>query len=148
MAVYNTAYKSGVIGSFSGTTVTVSGFTPTASDVGRLLVINSGSAKLQHREITAVNGQDITIAHAWNTNPFIDPTLDNRATDVNPSNGDTVVISYDLSELIATDSDLTLTDENHVLVSGTVETSNGAYIFGKNLHIEWTSTQINITIIT
>jgi len=144
MAIYNTAYKSGTIGSFSGTTVTVSGFTPVASDVGRLLVINSGSAKMQHREITAVSGQDITIAHAWNTNPFIDPTLDNRATDVNPSNGDTVVISYDLSELIATDSDLTLTDENHVLVSGTVETSNGAYIYAKNLHIEWTSTQINI----
>jgi len=65
MAIYNTAYKSGTISSFSSTTVTVSGFTPAASDVGRLLVINSGSAKMQHREITAVSGQDITIAHAW-----------------------------------------------------------------------------------
>ena len=74
MAIYNTAYKSGTIGSFSGTTVTVSGFTPAASDVGRLLVINSGNAKLQHRDILSVSGQDITIAHAWNTNPFIDTT--------------------------------------------------------------------------
>lgn len=85
MAVYNTAYKSGTIGSFSGTTVTVSGFTPAAGDIGRILIINSGSGKLQHREITGVSGQDITIAHAWNTNPFIDPSSDSRATDVDPS---------------------------------------------------------------
>ncbi|MCP4266002.1 MAG: hypothetical protein GY777_10580, partial [Candidatus Brocadiaceae bacterium] len=88
MAVYNTAYKSGTISSFSGTTVTASGFTPAAGDVGRILVINSGSGKFQHREITAVSGQDITIAHAWNTNPFIDTSSNSRATDVNPSNGD------------------------------------------------------------
>ena len=144
MAVYNTAYKSGTIGSFSGTTVTVSGFTPAASDIGRVLVINSGSAKLQHREITGVSGQDVTIAHAWNTNPFIDTSSNSRATDVNPSNGDTIVVSYDLADLIATDSDLTLTDENHVFVSGIIEASSGAYIYAKNLHIEWTTTQIDI----
>jgi len=144
MAIYNTAYKSGTISSFSDTTVTVSGFTPEAGDVGRLLIINSGNGKFQHREITAVSGQDITIAHAWNTNPFIDPSLNGRATDVNPSNGNTIVVSYNLSDLIAGDAQLTLTDENHVLVSGTLEASNGAYIQAKNLHIEWNSNQINI----
>ena len=144
MAVYNTAYKSGTISSFSGTTVTASGFTPAAGDVGRILVINSGSGKFQHREITAVSGQDITIAHAWNTNPFIDTSSNSRATDVNPSNGDTIVISYNLADLIATDAQLTLTDENHVLVSGTLEASSGAYIFAKNFHIEWNSNQIDI----
>lgn len=144
MATYNTAYKSGTIGSFSGTTVTASGFTPAAGDVGRLLVINSGSGKFQHREITGVSGQDITIAHAWDTNPFVDPSSDSRATDVNPSNGDTIVISYDLADLIAGDAQLTLTDDNHVLVSGTLGASNGAYIHAKNLHIEWNSNQIGI----
>lgn len=144
MAIYNTAYKSGTIGSFSGTTVTVSGFTPAAGDVGRLLIINSGSAKLQHREITGVSGQDITIAHNWDTNPFIDISSDSRATDVYPSNGDTIVVSYDLADLIAGDAQLTLTDENHVLVSGVLEASNGAYIHCKNFHIEWNSNQIGI----
>ena len=144
MAVYNTAYKSGTIGSFSGTTVTVVGFTPAAGDVGRILILNSGSGKLQHREITGVSGQDVTIAHAWNTNPFIDPSSNSRATDVNPSNGDTIVVSYDLADLIATDANLFLTDENHVLVGGTLEASGGAYIFAKNFHIEWDSNKIDI----
>jgi len=144
MAVYNTAYKSGTIGSFSGTTVTASGFTPAAGDVGRILILNSGNGKFQHREITGVSGQDITIAHAWNTNPFVDPSSNSRATDVNPSNGDTIVVSYDLADLIAGDAQLTLTDENHVLVSGTLEASNGAYIHAKNFHFEWNSNEIDI----
>ena len=144
MGVYNTAYKSGTIGSFSGTTVTASGFTPAAGDVGRILILNSGNGKFQHREITAVSGQDITIAHAWNTNPFIDPSSNGRATDVNPSNGDTIAVSYNLADLIAGDAQLTLTDENHVLVSGTFEASNGAYIHAKNFHIEWNSNEIDI----
>ena len=121
-----------------------SGFTPDASDIGRILILNSGSGKFQHREITGVSGQDVTIAHAWNTNPFIDTSSNNRATDVDPSNGDTIVVSYDLADLIAGDADLTLTDENHVLVSGILEASSGAYIQAKNFHIEWNSNQIDI----
>tara|TARA_R110002167_G_scaffold45515_3_gene136729 strand:+ start:3556 stop:5958 length:2403 start_codon:yes stop_codon:yes gene_type:complete len=139
MTTYNTAYKSGTFNgspSSGSTTSNVSGFTPVAGDVGRILVITTGNGRLQHREITGVSGQNITIAHAWDTNPFIDTSSDSRATDVLPSSGDTVVVSYDGDDLIVGDADLTLTGTNNLAIAGII-LATGAYVHFKNYNILW-----------
>lgn len=147
MTTYNTAYKSGTLDgapALGATTFAVSGFTPAAGDVGRLIVITSGTARLQHREITAVSGQNITVAHAWDTNPFIDPTADQRASDVIPASGDTFAISYDADDLITTDADMTLTQNRNLTISGIVRVENDAYIHFKNFNVEFDSGNIRI----
>ena len=148
MSTYNTAYKSGTFNgapSSGATTFTVAGFTPAAGDVGRLIIITNGNGRLQHREITAVSGQDITIAHAWDSNPFVDPTDDQRASDVLPSNGDAFAISYDAEELAATDSDISLSDNNHMVLSGTLRVQGNAYIHFKGLHVQFNSANIEVS---
>jgi hypothetical protein len=144
MAIYSTAFKSGTITGVSGTTITVSGFTPASSDVGRLIIITSGTARLQHREITAVSGSTLTIAHTWNTNPFIDPTSDQRASDITPANGSSCVISYDVSDLISTDAELSLSGSNQLRLSGNLEVYNGAYIHFKGYNFDFASDSIQI----
>ncbi len=147
MATYNTPYKSGT---FDGTpaasaaTVTVAGFTPAAGDVGRLLYITSGSGKTQWREITAVSGQDVTLAHSFDSNAFLDPTSDGRATDVQPTSGDSCVVSYDMDDLISTDADIAQDDNNHLKITGTWALSGGAVIHCKSYHIELTSANVTI----
>lgn len=139
MTTYNTAYKSGTLNGAPGagsTTFTVAGFTPASGDVGRIIIITSGNARLQHREITGVSGQDITVAHPWDTNNFIDTSSDGRATDVLPSGGDACVISYNADDLISSDADLTLTDVNHLKIDA-IRVETGAYIHFKDYHIEW-----------
>jgi len=146
MTIYNTAYKSGTFNgapSSGATTFTVAGFTPAAGDVGRIIIVNSGNARLQHREITSVSGQDITVSHAWDTNPFIDTSSDSRATDILPASGDTCVISYDAADLIAGDADLTLTNGIHLKIAA-IQTEDGAYIHFKNFHIEWNANTVKI----
>lgn len=139
MTTYNTAYKSGTFNGAPGagsTTFTVAGFTPAPGDVGRIIIITSGNARLQHREITGVSGQDITVAHSWDTNNFIDTSSDGRATDVLPASGDACVISYNADDLISSDADLTLTDANHLKIDA-IRVETGAYIHFKDYHIEW-----------
>ena len=146
MSTYSTPFKSGTFnGQPNGTEFTVAGFTPEATDVGRLIVVTNGLAKLQHREITSVNGQDITVAHTWNSNPFLDPTSDLRMSDVLPNDGATVVISYDMDDLIATDTDIAQDDNNHLVITGNWIVSGGAYIHIKNYHVELTSRNISIS---
>lgn len=144
MATYNSPFKSGTFDGapVSGaTTFAVTGFTPGAGDVGRIIIINSGSAKLQHREITAVAGQNITVAHAWDTNPFVDTSLDGRATDVLPSSGDTVVISYDVDDLISGDAQMSLSVRN-LSITGNVIAQNGAYLHFKNYDLEFSANNL------
>ena len=139
MATYNTAFKSGNFDGAPGpdaTTFAVTGFTPDSGDVGRLIIITSGGARLQHREIIAVSGQNITIAHSWDTNPFIDPTVGKRATDVLPASGDTVAISYLITDLVFSDPQMILNGNNKITFSGAVTVENGAYIFCKDVVIE------------
>lgn len=141
MTTYSTPYKTGTVSSISGNTLTVAGFTPDANDVDRLVVINSGAAKFQHRRVTAVSGQDLTIAHPMNTNPYLDPTTDKRATDILPTAGDTVVMAYKASELIATDSDMTLVNAPSDLVVSSLTARSGAYIHFENYNIEIQASQ-------
>jgi hypothetical protein len=135
MSTYSTPFKAGTISAFSGTSVTVAGFTPDAGDVGRLVIIRTGNARLQHREITAVSGQVLTIAHAWDTNPFIDPSSDSRGSDVLPTVGDSICLSYNATDLDATDVDITITNNRDCLLTGILTTTGGAYIHFKNLNV-------------
>ncbi len=144
MSIYNSPYKSGTTTNINGTQTTVAGFTPVANDVGRIAIINSGNAKLQHRKITAVSGQVLTLAHTWNTNPFIDPTIDARASDVIPDNGSTIVISYDLDDLISTDSDITQSNTNQIKFNGTLRLEDGAYVHVKNKNLDLRSDNVEI----
>ena len=147
MSTYSTAYKSGTFDgapTSGSTTFNVSGITLASSDVGRILWIRTGNAKLQHRKITAVSGSQITVAHPWDTNPFIDPTSDNRASDVLPSSGDAFVLSYSARELAATDSDMTLTNENNLKLTGTLRVNPSALIFFEGLNVEFDARNIEI----
>lgn len=148
MSDYSAPYKQGNFSSSptSGSTFfSVAGFTPDAGDVGRLIVITTGNGRLQHREILSVSGQDITISHPWDSNPFVDPTDDNRMTDVLPTSGDTVVITYDVSDLIATDPDMALTNQNNLKITGILSVSGNAYLHFKNYNVEFDSRNINIS---
>jgi hypothetical protein len=144
MATYNTAYKSGTIASFDGTTVTVAGFTPDVNDIGRLVIITNGNAKLQHREIIGISGQDITIAHDWDSQPFIDTSSDKRASDVLPASGDSIAISYDAADLIGSDADMTLTNDN-LVITGAIAVSGNAYIHFKNYNVRFAAEDIQIS---
>jgi len=147
MTTYNTPYKSGT---FSGapatgaTTFSVTGMTPAATDVGRIIVITSGSANLQHRLITAVAGSALTVEHAWDTNSFVDPTSDSRATDVLPASGDSFAITYDAADLAPSDSDITVTGDEFYELTGTLEVDSGAYIHFKDLTFRFAATDIVI----
>jgi hypothetical protein len=135
MTTYSTPFKAGTIAAFSGTSLTVAGFTPDAGDVGRLVIIRTGNARLQHREITAVSGQVLTVAHAWDTNPFVDTSLDQRGSDVLPSMGDSVCLSYNVTDLIAGDPDMTLANNRDLLLTGILTTTGGAYLHFRNLNV-------------
>ena len=131
MGTYTDAYKSGNITGVTGTVCTVSGFTPAASDVGRLLIVTSGAARLQHREITAVSGQTVTIAHDWTDSNLL------GIVDVDPVAGGatpTCAISYDASDLIALDADFVLTN-NTTLAVAALNCSGGAYVHFKNYNV-------------
>lgn len=148
MTTYSTPFKSGTFDgapTSGATTFAVAGFTPAAGDVGRLVVITSGNARLQHREIVAVSGQNLTVAHAWDSNPFIDPTADGRASDVLPGDGDSFALTYDARELAATDSDITLVNENQMRLTGTLRVSGSAYIHFKGLHVEFDSATVEVS---
>ena len=139
MSTYNTPYKSGT---FDGaplpgaTTFTVAGFVPAAGDVGRFIVVTNGSAILQLREITAVAGQDITVAHAWDAAAF------KNVTEVLPASGDTCAISYDVDDLIAGDADLTETGaELHI---NAIELLGGAYISIRDKAVRFRSGNVQI----
>lgn len=138
MTVYSTPYKSGVIDSVSGPVVTVSGITTASSDVGRILLLSSGAGELQHREIIARTATTYTLAHSFDTNPFIDTSSDSRGTDVNPSAADTFVVSYDVDDLIAGDADLTLTNDKFLSIAA-LTAQDGAVIHFKNYNIELSS---------
>jgi hypothetical protein len=145
MSNYSTPYKSGTFdGVPSSTTFSVQGLTPTSTDVGRLIIITSGSGKLQHREITAVSNSSITIAHAWDTNAFVDPSLDQRAKDVLPASGDEFSLSYDVGDLVNSDADIVKINNNQLKLSGTLNVKGGAYLHFKNFHIEFLSSDIEI----
>lgn len=147
MTTYSTPYKSGTFSGAPSTgaqTFTVAGMTPVATDVGRIIVITSGSAKLQHRLITAVAGSTITVEHAWDTNSFVDPTSDSRATDVLPAAGDAFSITYDSAEIAASDSDITVTGNEFYQLTGTLEVDSGAYIHFKDLTFRFAATDIVI----
>jgi hypothetical protein len=138
MTIYNTPYKSGVIDSVAGAVVTVSSITTSSSDVGRILLLSSGAGELQHREIIARTAATYTLAHSFDTNPFIDPSDDLSGTDVNPAALDTFVISYDVDDLIAGDADLTLTNEKFLSITA-LTAQDGAVIHFKNYNIEFSS---------
>ena len=138
MTVYSTPYKSGVIDSVSGAVVTVSGITTASSDVGRILFLSSGAGELQHREIIARAATTYTLAHSFDTNPFIDTSSDSRGTDVNPGATDTFVVSYDVDDLIAGDADLTLTNDKFLSIAA-LTAQDGAVIHFKNYNIELSS---------
>lgn len=135
MSTYSTPFKAGTIDSFSGTSLTVAGFTPDAGDVGRLVIIRTGPARLQHREITAVAGQVLTIAHPWDTNPFIDPSPDQRGSDVLPVAGDSICLSYNVADLIAGDPDMTLSNTRDLNLTGILTTTGGAYLHFRNFNV-------------
>ena len=137
MGAYSQAYKSGTISSINSLEYTISGFTPQASEVGRLIILTSGSGKLQHRKITAVSGQILTLAHSFSTSNLI------GYTDTEPSQNDTFSISYDLNDLIQTDSDITQYLNNLVLIDK-LTLSGGAYVFAKNKNLELQSRDMEI----
>lgn len=135
MTTYSAPFKAGTISAFSGTSLTVEGFTPDAGDVGRLVIVRTGNARLQHREITAVSGQVLTIAHSWDTNPFIDTSSNARGSDVLPSIGDSICLSYNVSDLIAGDPDMTLTNNRDLFLTNILTTTGGAYLHFRNLNV-------------
>jgi len=138
MSTYNTAYKSGTFNGIpSGTTFTVAGSTPAAGDVGRWIIVTSGSGNLQLRKVLGFSGQDYTVSHAWDVNAFLE------ITEVTPSSGDNWVLSYDMTDLIAGDADLTLTG-NHNLAIATMILDTGAYVHAEDYNIEFDSRNIEI----
>jgi len=137
MGAYSQAYKSGTISSINSLEYTISGFTPQASEIGRLIILTSGSGKLQHRKITAVSGQILTLAHSFSTSNLI------GYTDTEPSQNDTFSISYDFNDLIQTDSEITEYLDNLVLIDK-LTLSGGAYVFAKNKNLELQSRDMEI----
>ncbi|MCP4103880.1 MAG: hypothetical protein GY750_21045 [Lentisphaerae bacterium] len=137
MSTYNTPYASGTIDSVSSSTITVSGVSPVMGWVGRIFILTSGSGKLQHREVLSVSGQDVTLAHSFDTAGFL------GITDINPSNGDTFAISYDMADLISSDSDLIKTGKNNIEISA-IEIYGNAYIHANKYDLEFNASDIEI----
>jgi hypothetical protein len=135
----STPFKSGTVSSVSGTTFTATASTFNSTDVGRLIVITSGSGKLQHRKIVTYNNTTtVTVDHAWDATPWLD-----TVADVNPINGDTFVVSY-------LQSDATFTGEVGVTVSGeqinisAINLTGGAYIHIVNAQVDLLSASVEI----
>ena len=148
MSTYNTPYKSGTITSISGDVTTVAGFTPAASDIGRILIVTNGAGKLQHREIIARSGQDLTLRHTWDTNPYIDTSPDARATDVVPADGDAVVVSYLVnSSFISADGNMSTLNnsaDRDLTLSGTLTVYGDAYLLFKDYNVDCNFNNIRV----
>lgn len=135
----SSAYKSSTVSSVSGTTFNSSGSIFAAGDVGRLIILTSGSGKLQHRKIVTYNSAtQVVVDHPWDTNPFVD-----SVNDVAPSASNTFVVSY-------LQSDATFTGEAGVTVSGeqidisALNLTGGAYIHITNAQVDLDSAGVEI----
>jgi len=145
MAQYNTPYKSGEISAINGVEITLNNITLDNDDVGRILVITSGNARLQHRQITGVSGQTVTLSHSLDSQPFIDTSINKRATDILPVIGDTIAISYIDDDIISADDDMTLSNDIYLNITGNVRVEGNAYILFRNKYVRYDSQNIEIS---
>jgi hypothetical protein len=129
-------YAAGTVSSVSGTTLNISGGAA-AGWVGRCIVITSGPAKGQIRQILSfVSATQITVNYAWTISP--DPDF----TEVEPVAGDGFAISYDLDDL---DDGVTLIKDPGVQsyrFVGASDFSGGVFLYAANARIDFTSSSI------
>lgn len=135
----STPYKSGSVSSVNGTSLVAAASTFASTDVGRLIILTSGSGNLQHRKIVSyTSATEVGVDHAWNTTPWLD-----TVQDVEPSQGDTFVVSY-------LQSDATFTGESQVTDSGeqvriySIVLSGGAYVHFTNKQVDLRSANVEI----
>jgi len=135
----STPYKSSTISTVSGTTLTTSGATFDAGDVGRLIVLTSGDGELQHRKITSyTSGTEVEVDHAWDTTPWLD-----TVQDVEPAVGDSFVVSYIESDAAFTgEASVTAAGEQVRIFRLTVE--SGAYVHISNMQVDLRSLNVEI----
>jgi hypothetical protein len=136
----SSAYKNSTVSSVSGTTFTSSGTIFASGDVGRLIILTSGSGKLQHRKIVSFTSTTVVeVDHAWDATPWLD-----TVADVAPSSGDSFAVSY-------IQSDSTFTSESGVTVSGeqinisALAISGNAYVHITNAQVDLDSDGIEIS---
>lgn len=103
MALSITAYKSNTVSSVSGTTFTSNGTPFVSGDVGRCLVITSGSAIGQMRKIVGFTSSTVvTVDYAWNVSPFANEINDQTGVafvEVNPAATDGWTMSTYLDDI-------------------------------------------------
>jgi len=137
MGTLSTPFKQGTVSAISGTTLTVTGFTPDSGDVGRLVCFNSGTARHQHREIVAVSGQDLTLNHSLDTSPLL------GFTDNDPTVGDALYLSYNATELVS-QGHANLSSTNHLNFVGYFIIKTGVFFNIVNHHISWNGVNISV----
>ena len=131
--------KSGTISSLSGAVLQSQNANFAASDVGRLVYMTNGPALRQWRRIISFqSATQVTLNAPWNQAAFR-ALLDqqgNRLSDVLPVIGNTFSLSLDLDDLIALDTQNTLTLQDGIYQlsntggSGTTTGSNGEIRLG------------------
>jgi len=134
-----TPYKSGSISSVNGTTLVASSISFESTDVGRLIILTNGDGKLQHRKIvTYTSATEVEVDHAWNTTPWLD-----TVQDVEPSTGDSFVVSYLQSDTAFT-NEVDVTDSGEQVRIDAIQLSGGAYVHFTNKQVDLNSSYIRI----
>lgn len=134
-----TPYKSGSISSVNGTSLVGTGITFASTDVGRLIILTNGNGKLQHRKIvTYTSATEVEVDHAWDTTPWLD-----TVQDVEPSTGDSFVVSYLQSDSAFT-GETQVTDSGEQVRIDAINLSGGAYVHFTNKQVDLNSSYIRI----
>lgn len=150
MALSVSAYKNNTVSSVSGTTFNSNG-TPFASgDVGRCIVMTSGSAIGQMRKIVSYTDTNtVVLDYAWNISPFrdyINAAKDAVFAEVNPAASDAWTMSSFFDDIDdTTNINKIAGDQAYELVGTNVLTiSSGAFLYDRNISFYGNSSNFDI----
>lgn len=150
MAISITAYKSNTVSSVSGTTFNSNGTPFAAGDVGRCIVITSGSAIGQMRKIVSYTDTNtVEVDYAWNVSPFsdyINQVSGSAFSEVNPSASDGWTMSTFLDDVDDTTNINKLAGNSVFEQVGTnvITISANAFLYDRNITFYANSTLISL----